>query len=141
MTSAYDQLENFLFSNSESKWELAFAGNGRNCPLSEGGRDRNVCDWASLPQTWCFINPVIYSIHNPLAGLSKETILEHIDQFASKYKLEDFVDGLRKGALVSPKPSGIRTTCRIERERKANPPRRAHTPLETAQSTRVDDHT
>lgn len=46
----------------------------------------------------------LYRIKNPLAGLSKETLLRDVDEFAAEHNLQDIKPQLIKGALVAQNP-------------------------------------
>ena len=44
---------------------------------------------------------------NPLAGLSREALMEDVEEFCRKFDLMDHIESFRKGALASQNPSAI----------------------------------
>ncbi|KZF19963.1 hypothetical protein L228DRAFT_214301 [Xylona heveae TC161] len=55
-------------------------------------------------------------IENPLTGLSRETLLAQVDEFAEKENLTDIKDLLRRGALVAQHPAGFESVEELEEE-------------------------
>ena len=45
---------------------------------------------------------------NPLAGLSREALMEDVEEFCRKFDLMDHIEVFRKGALVSQNPHQVR---------------------------------
>lgn len=45
---------------------------------------------------------------NPLAGLSREALMEDVEEFCRKFDLMEHIEVFKKGALVSQNPSEIR---------------------------------
>ena len=45
---------------------------------------------------------------NPLAGLSREALMEDVEEFCRKFDLMEHIDAFKKGALVSQSPNKIR---------------------------------
>ncbi|KAH6663700.1 sugar transporter [Halenospora varia] len=46
-------------------------------------------------------------IHNPLAGIPRETLIQNVEEFAAEYGMQEIVPLLRKGALVAQDPGNF----------------------------------
>lgn len=44
---------------------------------------------------------------NPLAGLSKETLLKNVEEFCQQHELMDYIEVFRKGALIAQRPQAV----------------------------------
>ncbi|KAF4123587.1 Sugar (and other) transporter [Geosmithia morbida] len=59
-----------------------------------------------FPSFFCLTKPRCISIQNPLAGLTRETLLSAVDEFCHEKGLEQHRLIIRKGALVARDPTG-----------------------------------
>lgn len=48
-------------------------------------------------------------LRNPLSGIPKDTLLRDVESYASTHGLEEYLDLLKKGALVAQNPDGAQT--------------------------------
>ena len=53
---------------------------------------------------------------NPLSGLSREALLEDVEEFCRKFDLMDHVQVFKKGALISQNPSDIHSISDLSQE-------------------------
>lgn len=52
-------------------------------------------------------------IKNPLAGLSKEELFADVEEFAEKNNMKDYIELLRKGALVAQNPGDFENLAEL----------------------------
>jgi len=57
-------------------------------------------------------------ITNPLAGLSEETLLRDVSEFARENDLEDILPLLQKGALVAADPENFENVKQLDADEK-----------------------
>jgi hypothetical protein len=53
--------------------------------------------------------PASKKLHNPLAGLTREQLLDDVERFAASKQLEHILPDLRKGALIAQDPKLFET--------------------------------
>ncbi|OJJ06615.1 hypothetical protein ASPVEDRAFT_140116 [Aspergillus versicolor CBS 583.65] len=62
--------------------------------------------------------PASKKLHNPLAGLTREQLLDDVERFAASKQLEHILPDLRKGALIAQDPKLFETLDDLSEEEK-----------------------
>ena len=57
---------------------------------------------------------------NPLAGLSRDALMEDVEEFCRKFDLMDHIEDFKKGALVAQNPKDIRNLPELTPEELAD---------------------
>lgn len=63
-------------------------------------------------------NNVSAKIKNPLAGLSRETLMRDVEDFANEHQLHEITPLLKKGALVAQNPAEFETVEGLDESEK-----------------------